>query len=330
MKAAVLGRLVVLLASAVLAAPAAGLAQSNVQLPHVGYLLLGDANGSARIRQAFADGLRDLGYVDGSNIALDFRYAEGDAARFEPEAQELVRSGVKVIVTASTPAFVAAQKTTSTIPIVFATIADPVAAGFIDSLSRPGRNFTGLTILSEELNAKRLELIKQITPNAKRIAMLQNPDNPSTPLISRGIEPAATSMGLTILPFDVTGPEGYESVVSAMAAKGVDAVLVLDDATFSSNRAALVAAAAARKLPLICAYAPMADAGCLCSYGVNFLENLRRSGAYVDKILKGANPADLPVENPRQFETVVNLRVAAQLGLTIPELVRLRADRLIQ
>jgi len=327
MRAVVARCLVLLAALAAVMTPVAGVAQ---QVPHVGYLLLGDAEGSARIRQAFADGLRDLGYTDGRNIALDFRYARGDATRFQPEAQELVQSGVKVIVTASTPAFVAAQKATSTIPIVFATIADPVAAGFVDSLSRPGRNFTGLTILSEELNAKRLELIKQITPNAKRIGMLENPDNPSTPLISRGIEPAAASMGLTILPFDVHGPDGYEPAFAAMTAQGVDAVLVLDDAMFSSNRVALVAAADPRKLPLICAYPQMAEAGCLCSYGINFLENLRRSGIYVDKILKGASPADLPVENPRQFETVVNLRAAAKLGVTIPELVRLRADRLIQ
>ncbi len=328
MKAVVARWLLVLLGLG--AAPVAGSAQTPAPVPHIGYLLLGDAAGSAPIRQAFADGLGDVGYVDGRNIVLDFRYAEGDAARFQQAAQDLVQSGAKVIVTASTPAFLAAQKATSTVPIVFATIADPVAAGFVDSLSRPGRNFTGLTILSEELNAKRLELIKQIMPGAKRIGLLGNPDNPSTPLISRGIEPAAASMGLTVLPFDARGASAFEAAFSAMAAKGVDAVLVLDDASFSSNRVALVGAAASRKIPLICAYPQMAEAGCLCSYGINFLENLRRSGAYVAKILNGANPADLPVENPRQFETVVNLEVAEKLGLTIPDLVRLRADRLIR
>jgi putative ABC transport system substrate-binding protein len=320
--------LVVLLGLAVLATPAAGLSQT--QVPQIGYLLLGDAESSVLLREAFSDGLRELGYADGRNVALEFRYAAGDPARLAQNAQDLVRSNVKVIVTASTPAFLAAQKATSTIPIVFATIADPVAAGFVESLSRPGRNFTGLTILSEELNAKRLELIKQIAPKAKRIGLLENPDNPSTVRMASGIMPAAASLGLTILSFDIRGPDGYEAAFDAMAAKGVDAVLVLDDATFNSSRAALVAAATARKLPLICPYPPMADAGCLCSYGVNYLENYRRSAAYVDKILKGANPGELPVENPRQFETVVNLQVAAKLGLTIPEFVRLRADRLIR
>jgi putative tryptophan/tyrosine transport system substrate-binding protein len=328
MKAAVLRSLVVLLA--VLAAPGAGRAQTAAQLPHVGYLLLGDPDGPGRLRQAFADGLREFGYDDGRNVALDFRFAAGDTSRFDAEAQDLVHSHVAVIVTSSTAAFVSARKATSTIPIVFAAIPDPVASGFVESLSRPGRNFTGLTILSEDLNAKRLELIREIVPGAKRIGMLENPDNPSTPLISRGIEPAATSLGLTVQPFDVRGPDGYEPAFAAMAAQGVDAVLVLDDASFGSNRAALVAAAAPRKLAMICAYEQMAVDGCLCSYGINLLENFRRSGAYVAKILQGADPADLPVENPRQFRTVINMGVAEKLGLAIPDLVRLRADRLIR
>lgn len=330
MKAAVGRSLLVLLVLAVLGTPVAGFAETTGQPPRVGYLLLGDAKNSTGIHQAFAEGLRALGYVDGRNIVLDFRYAAGNASRFEQDAQELVRLGVKVIVTASTAAFVAAQKATSTIPIVFATIPDPVAAGFVDSLSRPGRNFTGLTILSEDLNAKRLELITQIMPGAKRIAMLENPDNPSTAQMSRGIMPAAASLGLTVLPFEVREPNGYEPAFSKMPPERVDAVLVLDDAAFSSNRAALVAAASSRKLPLICPYEQMAEAGCLCSYGINFLENFQRSGVYVDKILKGAKPADLPVENPRQFETVINVGVAEKFGLTIPDLVRLRADRLIR
>jgi len=328
MKSAVMRWLVVLLGLGVV--PAAGLAQTTTPVPHVGYLLLGDAAGSARFREAFAEGLSELGFVDGRNIALDFRYAEGDATRFQQAAQDLVRAGAKVIVTASTQAFLAAQKATSTTPIVFAAIADPVAAGFVDSLSRPGRNFTGLTILSEDLNAKRLELIKQIMPDARHIAMVENPDNPSNASMVSGIMPAAASLGLTIRPFDVRAPGGYDSAFAAIAGQQMDAVLVLDDASFSSNRNALVAAAAPRKLPLICAYEQMAEAGCLCSYGINFLENFRRSGAYVAKILQGTAPADLPVENPRQFRTVINLQVADKLGLTIPDLVRLRADRLIR
>lgn len=330
MKAAVTRWLVVLLGLAVLSTPVAGRAQPAAQIPHVGYLLLGDPDGPGRLRQVFADGLREFGYVDGHNVALDFRFARGDESHFDAEAQDLVHSGVKVIVTSTTAAFVSARKATSTIPIVFATIADPVASGFVDSLSRPGRNFTGLTILSEDLNAKRLELIKQIMPNAKRVAMLENPDNPSTPLISRGIEPAATSLGLTIRSFDVRTPDEYDAVFAAMMTQQVDAVLVLDDASFSSNRAALIAAAAPRKLPMICAFEQMAVDGCLCSYGINLLENFRRSGAYVAKILRGADPADLPIENPRQFRTVINLRTAEKLGLAIPDLVRLRADRLIR
>ena len=322
--------LLVLFSLALVVIPFATLAETPDQPPRVGYLLLSDAKSSARIRQAFADGLRSLGYVDGRNITLDFRYAAGNVSQFEKDAEDLVHLGAKVIVTASTVAFVAAQKAAPTSPIVFATIPDPVGAGFVESMSRPGRNFTGLTILSEDLNAKRLELITQIIPGAKRIAMLENPDNPSTARMSSGVMRGANALGLTILPFDVREPNGFEAAFSQMPPQRVDAVLVLDDAAFSSNRAILVAAASPRKLPLICPYEQMAEAGCLCSYGINFLENFERSGVYVDKILKGASPSDLPVENPRQFETVINLDVAEKLGLAIPDLVRLRADRLIR
>lgn len=314
----------------VLAVPLAATAQNPVQNPKVGYLLLGSEETGAAIRQAFVDGLRELGYVDGRNIALDFRYGGQNAARLDGQAQDLVRSNVDVIVVGSTPAFLAARKATPKIPIVFATIGDPVGFGVVDSLSRPGRNFTGLTIMSEELNAKRLELIKQIMPGAKRIGMLEDPDDPMTPLASRGIEAAAQSMGLTVIPFGVHETAKYAATFAAMGAQGIDAVLVLDEAAFSSNRRDLAATAAPQKLPLICPYAQMTEAGCLCSYGVNILENFRQSGVYVDKILKGANPADLPIENPRRFQTVINLKTAEELGLTIPELVRLRADLLIR
>jgi putative ABC transport system substrate-binding protein len=303
-------------------------AQDAARLPRVTYLLLGKPEANPRFRAAFVDGLQTLGYVDGQNIAIELRYSDADG--FPALARDAIDGGTDVIVTASTQALRAAQGATKTVPIVFASISDPVAGGFVDTLARPGGNITGLTILSPELNRKRLQLIKETVPSASRVAVLQNPENPSTAVMSQGIEGAAEALRLRVRRFDAAAPTAFGELTNQIAAWRADAVLVLDDAMFSSYRVGLIAAAAERGLPLACPYRDMAMAGCLFSYGVDLLANFRRSAVYVDRILKGSDVASLPVENPARFEMVTNLKTAKALGLTMPQAVLLRSDAFVE
>ncbi len=324
--AAVITRIVLLVVLTAL--PLFAAAQDAPRLPRVTYLLLGNPEANPRFRAAFVDGLQTLGYVDGRNIAIDLRYAEPDG--FPALARDAVNGGANVIVTASTQALRAAQGVTKTVPIVFASISDPVAGGFVDTLARPGGNITGLTILSPELNRKRLQLIKDTLPTASRVAVLQNPENPSTKVMSEGIDGAAEALRLRVRRFDAAGPSAFGALAGQIAAWRADAVLILDDAMFSSYRTGLIAAAAEHGLPLACPYRDMAIAGCLFSYGVDLLANFRRSAVYVDRILKGGDVANLPVENPARFEMVTNLKTAKALGLTMPQAVLLRSDAFVE
>jgi ABC-type uncharacterized transport system substrate-binding protein len=306
----------------------AAFAQSAVEHPLVGVLFPGQIP-SPRI-DAFLKGLADAGYNEGRNIAVIIRAAAFDNARLTPLAQELIQSHINVLVTSSSPGVVAAQAVTRTVPIVFATIGDPVALGVAKSLAHPGGNITGITLLSPDINGKRLALIKEAVPAAKKIAILQNPTNPATTIMSRDVETVARSLGLEARTFAAARPEQFNEILDSVAAWPADAIMPLDDFLFDANSITLAASASRHALPLICASPEMAAAGCLFTYGVDILANYRQAASLVAKVLKGAKPADLPIENPTRFQTIVNLKAAKALGLSVPTSILLRADEVIE
>ena len=313
-----------------LAAPTSVHAQPSPAVPHVGVLFSGTEAATLDIRTAFETGLRQGGYAPGSGIDVEYRYTNGADDLLPDFANGFAKANVSVIVTASAPALAAARAATSKIPIVFATLGDPIAAGAVSNLARPGGNVTGFTILSPDLIGKRLELLKEADDAASRIAVLQNPSNPSTKVMWSEIEPRAHALGLTVAPFNAESAEDFERAFGDMVRWSAQAVLVLDEAIYVSQRARLVAAAAKRSLPLACGYPQMARAGCLLSYGIVLPDNFRRAGGYVADILHGANPGDLPVQNPTRVETIVNQKVAATLHLQLPLSLLVRADEQIR
>ena len=273
-------------------------------------------------------GLRDLGYVEGKTLTIEFRWAEGKHERLPELAAELVRLRVDVIVTQGTPGALAAKQATATIPIVMPVVADPVATRLVASLARPGGNITGGSWVSHEVSAKRLELLRDAFPRTKRVAVLINPGNPSNAPILQAMELAARSLKLEIPQFEARGPQEFESAFTAMAAKRVDAVTIIDDAVLIANAKAIANLAAKKRLPLM-AFNETVEAGGLMAYGANFPEMYRRAASYVDKILKGAKPGELPIEQATTFELVINMKAAKALGLTVPQSLLQRADRVI-
>jgi putative ABC transport system substrate-binding protein len=279
---------------------------------------------------AFRDGLRGLGYKEGRDILLEIRWAGGSNEPLVRLAVELVALKVDVLVAVSTPAALAAKQATATIPIVFTAVGDPVGAGVVPSLARPGGNATGFSMLATELSAKRLEILREIAPNASPVAMLWNDTNPGMTLRAHESQRAAAALGLTIQSYGVhdlvTFDPAFEAIVSASGA----AVLTLVDPFTSLHRQRIIDFAAKRHLPAIYETREFVDAGGLISYGIDLSAMQRRAALYVDKILKGAKPADLPVEQPTKFELVINLRTAKTLGLTIPPSLLSRADEVIE
>jgi putative tryptophan/tyrosine transport system substrate-binding protein len=279
---------------------------------------------------AFRDGLRGLGYKEGRDVFLEIRWAGGSNEPLFGLAVELVALKVDVLVTVSTPAALAAKQATATIPIVFTAVGDPVGAGVVPSLARPEGNITGFSMLATELSAKRLEILREIAPNTSPVAMLWNDTNPGMVLRAHESERAATELGLTIKSYGVhdlvTFDPAFEAIVSAEAA----AVLTLVDPFTRLHRQRIVDFATDRHLPAIYESREFVDAGGLISYGIDLSAMQRRAALYVDKILKGAKPADLPVEQPTKFELVINLRTAKRLGLTIPPSLLARADEVIE
>jgi len=314
-----------------LVAPLAGAAQQPAKVPRIGYLSpLSPSSDSTRI-EAFRQGLRDFGYVEGQNIAIEYRYAEGKFNRLPDLAAELVRFKVDVIVVASTPGILAAKNATSTIPIVMALSADPVPTGLVSSLARPGGNITGLSLLSGELSGKRLELLKEVVPNLSRVAVLWDPVNPATLLQLRETEAAAQVLGVQLQPLEVRGPNpDFERAFQDTAGGQAGALITLDDLLILIHRRKIVDFAAKKRLPAMYGFRELPDAGGLMSYTANRSHLFRRAATYVDKLLKGAKPADLPVEQPTRFEMVINMKTAKALGLTIPPSIMVRADQVIQ
>ena len=317
-----------------LAAPfATAAAQSPGTVPRVGFLGPNTRSPNPRTLNAFLQGLRELGWVEGTNLVIEYRWAEGRSDRLPGLAAELVRLKVDVIFASSTSAAVAAKNATRTIPIVMATGGDVVGLGLAASLARPGGNVTGLTYdVGLHTNAKGLELLKETVPNVRRVAILASPANPSyTPSIER-VRVAARALGVQLQVLDVQGPNEFDSAFAAMAQERAGALLVFSGPEFAADRTRtrLLELAAKSRRPTMYAARAYPEAGGLMSYGVDLRDSFRRAATYVDKILKGAKPADLPIEQPTKFELVVNLKAAKALGLTIPQSVLLRADQVIE
>jgi putative tryptophan/tyrosine transport system substrate-binding protein len=309
-----------------LAASLAAPAQPPAKIARIGFL--GDV--PSFIDDAFRQGLRELGYVEGQNMAIEHRAPGWKYERLPELAAELVRLKVDVIVAASPPATQAARQATSTIPIVFTVSGDPVAEGFVASLARPGGNLTGLATMSPELVGKQLEMLKAVAPKVSRVAVLKNPKQPSHARVVQQAEGAARALGLQVQILEARNPSEIEAAFAAMTRQRAGGLLVLRDAEFRANRAQIVGFAAKHRLPAVYGLREQAEAGGLIAYGASVPHNFRRAATYVDRILKGAKPADLPVEQPTKFELVINLTTAKALGLTIPPSLLGQADEVIQ
>jgi putative ABC transport system substrate-binding protein len=305
-------------------------AQEPIKIPRIGFLSPTPAT-PARIA-AFRQGLRDLGHIEGKNIAIEYRSGDvkAEAERRPNLAAELVRLKVEVIVTTGTPAVRAIQKASATIPIVFAVISHPVENGIVASFARPGGNVTGLTILTEELSGKRLELLKETVPKVTRIGALSDLTNPTQPLEWKEILAAARGLGLKLQSLGVRGANDFDGAFEAALRERAQALITLPQPLINAHRNRIVEFAVKNKMPAMYPAPEFMDIGGLMSYGPIYTELFRRAATYVDKILKGAKPADLPVEQPTKFEFVINLKTAKHLGLTIPPNVLARADKVIK
>ena len=279
---------------------------------------------------AFRQGLRELGYVEGQNIAIESRWAEGRYDRLPGFAAELVRLKVDVVVTYAPPAIQAAKQASGTIPIIMAGIIDPVATGFVASLARPGGNITGLTLMAPELVGKQLEILREVVPKVSRVALLGNPANAGNAPQVRHAQGAARALGVRLQTLDARGPSEIDSAFATMTSERAGAVIVLVDAMLIEHRTRIADLAATRRLPAVYGLTDHAEAGGLLAYGASVLDRFRRTATFVDKILKGAKPGDLPIEQPTKFELVINLKTAKALGLTISQSLLQRADQVIE
>ena len=303
-------------------------AQSSGRARRVAILIAGSVSDSANA--AFLDGMKSLGYTEGVNVLFERRFADGKIERLAALATELVATKPDVIFAPVTPAAVAARAATKEIPIVFAVAADPVGSGLAASLPRPGSNATGLTSLNVELVGKRMQLLKELSPRIARAAILFNPDNSPDQLQLAALERAATPLGITVIRIGVRKAEDFDSAFSEATAKRVDALMIIPSPLNIRFRARILDFAAKLRLPTMDAQESAAEDGALISYSISWRDNFRRAAIYVDKILKGAKPADLPIEQPTHLELVVNLKTAKALGLAIPPSILLRADRVIE
>jgi putative ABC transport system substrate-binding protein len=314
------------LAGGLLAAPRASEAQKAGKVYRIGFLRAGQP--PKPWVEAFLQGLRERGYVDGQNVVVEFRFTDGSFDQLPRLAEELVRLKVNVILASAAPSALAAKKATTSVPIVFVNVFDPVELGLIPGLGRPGGNITGLASTSADLAGKRLELLRGLVPKLRRVAVLWDPSNPTNPIQLKGAEVAARTLGLPLRPAPIRGPSDFDAAFKA--ARGANGLLVLDSPLVITHRARLAGLAATSRLPAISGLRDFVEVGGLISYGVDFPDSYRRAATYVDKILKGAKPTDLPVEQPTKFEFVINLKAAKQIGLTIPPNVLARADKVIR
>jgi putative ABC transport system substrate-binding protein len=307
-----------------------GQAQQPSRVVRIGFLSGNTPAAAASAVEAFRQGLRALGYLEGENLVLEWRWAEGHLDRLPTLAAELIHLRVDIIAASTTPAVAAAQQATQTIPIVFAGIAEPVESGLVASVARPGGNLTGLATRNDELHAKRLEFLKEAFPTVARVGFLFNPEDVSNTLGWQAIQGAAPLLRLALRPLLVRSPEDLDGTFEAALQAQLDGLVCAAGAVIASQRARILAFAADSRLPAIYGQLDFTDAGGLMAYAANFPEQWRRAATFVDKILNGAKPADLPVEQPMRFEFVINLKTAQALGLTIPPHVLLQATEVIQ
>jgi putative ABC transport system substrate-binding protein len=306
-------------------------AQQAGEVARIGYLLGAAREQTSPLVKAFQDGLRDLGYVPGRNVVIEYRFADGKPERLPQLAQDLVRLKVDVIVTGSNPHVIAAKQATTTIPIVMVYARDPVGDGLVASVSRPGGNVTGLSQdVGAEIPGKRLALLKELVPKLSRVAVLVNPGFPPALAALKAMEAPARTLGMTVARFDARGPGDLEGVFAAVTRARSDALVVTGGPVQFNMRTQIAQLALRHRLPSISAITEDVEAGGLMSYGASLTDQWRRAATYVDKILKGAKPADLPVEQPTKFDLLINLKTAKALGLTIPPSLLARADQVIE
>jgi len=317
------------LAAGLLAAPVAAQGQPAGKISRIGYLALGTASTNALLRRAFTDGLRDHGWIEEKNIAIEYRWV-GTEPALDASAAALARLPLDAIFAVNTPTALATKRTGTTLPVVFAQVSEPVVIGLVDSLARPGRNFTGLTTINRELMSKRLELLKETIPGLTRVGYLANPGYEVHKPQLTEMNAAARGLALTLHLAEVRSAAELEGAFARMAAAHVGAFIVQQDDVFVGNRALLIDLAAKRRIPGMFVFSLYPQAGGLMSYGANAEDLYRRAADYVDRILKGAKPSDLPVARPTKFELAINLKTARALGLTIPPSLLQRADQVVE
>jgi ABC-type uncharacterized transport system substrate-binding protein len=305
-------------------------AQQPAKVPRIGFLGNSTAALEANLIGPFREGMSALGYIEGQNIFIEYRWAEGKYERFPELIGELVRLKVEIIVTAGTPAAVAVKKAAPTMPLVMAAVGDPIGTGLIASLAQPGGNITGLTAIAADLEGKRLELLREVIPKLSHVAVLWNPASSFQVVAEKEVQAAARAFKMKVLSLGMQSPEQFDNAFATIRRVRPGALLVLADRLFLHNRARIMDFAVQNRLPGVYAYLELVEAGGLMSYGPSYADMHRRAATYVDKILKGRKPADLPVEQPKKFELVINLKTAKEIGVTIPPNVLARADKVIK
>ena len=317
--------------AAALAAPvAAGAQPASKTVPRIGYLTGGTLSANSGRIEAFRRGLRDLGYVEGQNLVIEWRWAEGNYERFPKLVGELVAQKVELIVTAGTPAAQAVERTAPAMPLVMVAVGDPVGTGLVESLAVPGGHATGLTSIAPDLEGKRLQLLAEVVPKLAHVALLMNPGNPFHVTAEREAQAAAKTLGVRLDDVGVRETAELGGAFDTIARNRPDAFIMLADRVFLHDRRQIADFAAQNRLPAVYAYRELVEAGGLMAFGPNYAEMHRRAAAYVDRILRGAKPGDLPIELPTKFELIVNVKAAKALGLSIPQSVLVRADVIIR
>jgi putative tryptophan/tyrosine transport system substrate-binding protein len=324
------GALLITLALGFLVVPLAAEGQPVGRLPRIGFLGNSTAALEANLVGPFREGLRDLGYVEGQNILIEYRWAEGKYERLPELISDLIRLNVEMIVTAGTPASLAVKKATTSIPLVMSAVGDPVGTGLITSLARPGGNVTGITAMAADLEGKRLELLREVVPTLSHVAVLWNPASPFQVVAEQEVQAAAQALRIKVLSLAVQAPEQFDHAFATIRREQPEALNVLADRLFLHHRGRIMDFAINHGLPGVHAYRELVEAGGLMSFGPSYAEMHRRAAYYVDKILKGAKPADLPVEQPTKFELVISLKSAQALGLTISPTLLFQATEVIR
>ena len=317
-----------LLGGAAAAWPVALHAQPKI--PRVGFMGNSTAALEANLVDSFRDGLRELGYQEGRNIVIEYRWADGKYERFPALVAELIAAKVDVIVTAGTPAALAVKKATTTVPLVMVAVGDPVGTGLVPSLARPGGNLTGLSSIAPDLEGKRLDLLREVVPTLSHVAVFFNSLNPFHVVSMRQAHAAAQTMGIKLQQHDIRKSEDLDGAFAAIRKERPDALLILADRVFLHNRQRMMDFTEEQRLPNVNAYKELVEAGGLMSYGPSYEDMHKRAAIYVDKILKGAKPADLPIEQPSKFTFIINLKAAKALGVTVPPSLLTLADKVIE